>query len=189
MAGGVLHGLKVARRKPLGYNSRVTSGRPDPELRNTVGKALGRIPSGVFVLSARDENGRAAGMLASWAQQASFDPPAVCVAVGKGRPIGQMIRATERFAMSVLGDGDADLMRRFARPRPPAGDGFDGVDTLTTPAGLPVLARALAWLDCELLEILDFGGDHDLFIAKAAAGKLLRQGHSFTHVRGNGFHY
>ena len=171
----------------------MTSGPRDPELRNTVGKALGRIPSGVFILSAR-EGGNTAGMLASWAQQASFDPPAVCVAVAKGRPIGDMIRATRRLALSVLGDGDADLMRRFARPRPPAdepdnGDGFTGVETLPTPSGLPVLARALAWLDCELLDTLDFGGDHDLFVARATAGALLRQGHSFTHVRGNGFHY
>jgi flavin reductase (DIM6/NTAB) family NADH-FMN oxidoreductase RutF len=163
---------------------------PDPALRNTVGKALGRIPSGVFVLTARGADGRGAGMLASWAQQASFDPPAVCVAVAKGRPVGEMIRATRRFALSVLGDGDADLMRRFARPRPSDDGGrFDGVETLPAPSGLPVLARALAWLDCDLLDTLDFGGDHDLFVARAAAGELLRQGHSFTHVRGNGFHY
>ena len=128
-------------------------------------------------------------MLASWAQQASFDPPAVCVAVAKGRPMREMILASRRFALSVLGDGDADLMRRFARPRPPAEDNFAGVDTLAAPSGLPVLARALAWLDCELLDTLDFGGDHDLFVARATAGELLRPGHSFTHVRGNGFHY
>lgn len=181
--------MTVARRKRLGYNKPVTSGPPDPELRNTVGKALGRIPSGVFVLSASDAAGRAAGMLASWAQQASFDPPAICVAVAKGRPIGDMIRASRRLALSVLGDGDADLMRRFARHRPPGEDGFEGVETLTAPSGLPVLARALAWLDGELLDTLDFGGDHDLFIARATAGQLLRPGHSFTHVRGNGFHY
>jgi flavin reductase (DIM6/NTAB) family NADH-FMN oxidoreductase RutF len=171
--------------------------RPDPELRNTVGRALGRIPSGVFVLSARGVppgggaagDAPASGMLASWAQQASFDPPAVCVAVAKGRPMREMILASRRFALSVLGDGDADLMRRFARPRPPSEDNFAGVDTLAAPSGLPVLARALAWLDCELLDTLDFGGDHDLFVARATAGELLRQGHSFTHVRGNGFHY
>lgn len=182
--------MTVARRKRLGYNNPVTSAPRDPQLRNTVGKALGRIPSGVFVLSASDSNGRAAGMLASWAQQASFDPPAVCVAVAKDRPIGGMIRASRRLALSVLGDGDADLMRRFARPRPPGeDDGFAGVETLAAPSGLPVLARALAWLDCDLLHALDFGGDHDLFVARATAGQLLRPGDSFTHVRGNGFHY
>ena len=160
----------------------------DPELRNTVGKALGRIPSGVFVLGARHD-GRTAGMLASWAQQASFDPPAVCLAVAKDRPIREMILSSRRLALSVLGEGDADLMRRFARPRPLADDGFEGVETLTAPSGLPVLARALAWLDCELLDTLDFGGDHDLLVARAVAGEVLRPGHSFTHVRGNGFHY
>ena len=55
-------------------------------LKQTVGKALGRIPSGVFVLTAVHENRRDA-MLASWVQQVGFDPPAVSIAVAKGRPI------------------------------------------------------------------------------------------------------
>ena len=52
------------------------------ELRNTVGKALGRVPSGVFVLTASDTDHRRYAMLASWVQQAAFDPPAVCLAIG-----------------------------------------------------------------------------------------------------------
>jgi flavin reductase (DIM6/NTAB) family NADH-FMN oxidoreductase RutF len=159
------------------------------ELRPTVGKALGRVPSGVFILAARDDAGRRLGMLASWVQQAAFDPPAVSLAVGKDRPISDVIKRTRRLALSVLGDGDKDLMRHFARPRELTEDAFEGVDTLDAPSGLPLVAKALAWLDCELLDALDFAADHELLVARVSAGELLRQGHSFTHVRGNGFHY
>ena len=159
------------------------------ELRQTVGKALGRVPSGVFILAARDDAGRRLGMLASWVQQAAFDPPAVSLAVGKDRPIRDAIERTRRFELSVVGDGDKELMRHFARPREMTEDPFEGVETLVAPSGLPLVARALAWLDCELLDALDFGADHELFVARVAAGELLRPGHSFTHVRGNGFHY
>ena len=159
------------------------------ELRQTVGKALGRVPSGVFILAARDDAGRQLGMLASWVQQAAFDPPAVSLAVGKDRPIRDVIKRTRRLALSVVGEGDKELMRHFARHRDAAEDPFDGVETFVAPSGLPVVARALAWLDCELLDTLDFGADHELLIARVAAGELLRAGHSFTHVRGNGFHY
>ncbi|MBC8108463.1 MAG: hypothetical protein H7Z14_17895, partial [Anaerolineae bacterium] len=41
-----------------------------------IGKALGRIPSGVFVLTAAHAGERMA-MLASWVQQAAFEPPAI----------------------------------------------------------------------------------------------------------------
>jgi flavin reductase (DIM6/NTAB) family NADH-FMN oxidoreductase RutF len=159
------------------------------ELRNTVGKALGRVPSGVFVLTARDGDDRRYAMLASWVQQAAFDPPAVCLAIGRDRPMRETIVNTKRFALSVLGDGDKELMRRFARPRGPEDDPFEGSETFAAPSGLPIVVGALAWLDCAMIQTCDFGGDHDLLVARVTAGDLLRAGHSFTHVRGNGFHY
>lgn len=159
------------------------------QLRQTVGKALGRVPSGVFILSALDGDGRRLAMLASWVQQAAFDPPTVSLAIGRDRPIHGAIARTRRFALSVLGEGDKELMRHFARPREASEDAFDGVERLDAPSGLPLVARALAWLDCELLGTLDFAADHELLVARVSAGELLRAGHSFTHVRGNGFHY
>jgi flavin reductase (DIM6/NTAB) family NADH-FMN oxidoreductase RutF len=167
----------------------VPSAAKNEELRNTVGKALGRVPSGVFVLTARDADQRPCAMLASWVQQAAFDPPAVCLAIGKGRPMRDTIVRTGRLALSILGDGDKELMRRFARPRGPEDDALADGETFAAPSGLPVVVGALAWLDCEMIQTSDFGGDHELLIARVIAGDLLRTGHSFTHVRGNGFHY
>jgi flavin reductase (DIM6/NTAB) family NADH-FMN oxidoreductase RutF len=157
-------------------------------LRNTVGKALGRIPSGVFVLAAR-ENDRALGMLASWIQQAAFDPPAISLVLAKDRPMLDTIKRSRKFAISILGDGDKEVMRHFAKPRAPDEDSFEGIKIATAPSGPPIVARALAWLDCELIDALDFASDHELLIARVVAGDILRPGHSFTHVRGNGFHY
>ena len=161
------------------------------ELKHTVGRALGRIPSGVFVLTARDA-GRRMGMLASFVQQASFSPPAICLAVGKDRDIRDLILSTRRLALCVLAEGDTELMRRFAKARPDAAaDAFEGLDVFDAPSGLPVVARSLAWLDGEVIQTVNFGADHELFIARVTAGDLLRDdgARSFTHVRGNGFHY
>jgi flavin reductase (DIM6/NTAB) family NADH-FMN oxidoreductase RutF len=165
-----------------------TTTTKEDDLRNTVGRALGRIPSGLFVLSVLDDT-RRFGMLASWAQQAAFDPPTVSLAIAKDRPMRDTIVRTKRFALSVIAAGDSDLLRRFARQRGPEHDPFDGVDVITAPSGITVVAGALAWLDCELLQAVDFGADHDLMVARVAAGEVLRQGQSFTHVRGSGFHY
>jgi flavin reductase (DIM6/NTAB) family NADH-FMN oxidoreductase RutF len=91
--------------------------------------------------------------------------------------------------LSLADWGRKELMRRYARPRGPEDDPFTDVENFPAPSGLPVVAGALAWLDCELMQTCDFGGDHELVIARVTAGDLLRTGHSFTHVRGNGFHY
>ena len=158
------------------------------ELKNTVGRALGRIPSGVFILTARDGQ-RRMGMLASFVQQAAFDPPAICLAVGKDRDIREVICRTRRLALCVLAEGDTELMRRFAKTRPDVEDAFEGLEVFESPSGLPLVSRALSWLDCEVTQTVDFGADHELIVARVAAGDLLRDGRSFTHVRGNGFHY
>jgi flavin reductase (DIM6/NTAB) family NADH-FMN oxidoreductase RutF len=158
------------------------------ELKKTVGKALGRIPSGVFVLTAGRGEG-AVAMLASWVQQAGFEPPAVTVAVGKDRHAAGVMKDGGKFALSVVGEGDTGLMKKYARGVREGEDPFAGVATAETPGGVTVLADALAWLECEVMSVCEFGGDHEVFVARVTAGKALKEGASFTHLRGNGFHY
>ena len=121
----------------------------DPTVRNTIGKALGAVPSGVFVLStAHAPTGPfPLAMLVSWVQQVGFDPPAVCLALAKDRPIRTALEGSRRFALSVLGQADVGLLKRYARAIPVDVDPFAGVPTRLTPGGLPVLAEAVAWLD------------------------------------------
>ena len=158
------------------------------ELKQTVGKALGRIPSGVFILTAA-HGGEAAALMASWIQQAAFDPPAVSVAMAKGRPIAEVIHASRRFALSIIPDGDSSLMKRYARGVKQGEDPFAGVETIETPAGVPAMKSALAWLECRLIHTCNFGGDHDLFVGEVVAGSILHPGQAFMHQRGSGFHY
>ena len=160
----------------------------DENIEATIGRAIGRIPSGVYILTARHD-GRDEVMMASWVQQAAFQPPSVTVAVHKDRPVRQMILASKRFALAVLPQDDTSLMKKYARGVAPGEDPFAGIDVLTTPGGLTVPAGALAWLDCELTRACDFGGDHEVHVARVTAGRVLRDGKSFTHLRGNGFHY
>ena len=155
------------------------------QIKNTIGRALGRMPSGEYILTSQGAAGPVA-MLASWAQQAGFEPPAVSVAVARGRPMGAAIRSSGKMALSILAQADTTLMRHFARG---TDDALSAVKLLDRPTGAPVLAEALAYLDCALLSVCDFGGDHEIFIARVEGGDLLREGPAFTHQRGNGFHY
>ena len=158
------------------------------EFKHTVGKAIGRIPSGVFILTAA-HGGETTAMMASWVQQAAFDPPAISVAIAKARDIAQMIRASGKLAISILPDDDTTLMKRYARGIKSGEDAFAGVETLTTPGGIPALKSSLAWLEAQVLQTCDFGGDHELFVAEITAGAVLHPGPAFTHQRGSGFHY
>ncbi|HEV2293299.1 MAG TPA: flavin reductase family protein [Tepidisphaeraceae bacterium] len=161
---------------------------PD-DVKFTIGRALGRIPSGVFILTMTQENEPLA-MMVSWVQQAAFAPPSVSVAIAKERAAhAALSRPGAAFALSVLPEGDTSLMKKYARGVPAGADPFEGVRTTRTANGAVVLADALAYLECRVKASCAFDADHDVFLAEVVAGQMLNDGASFTHLRGNGFHY
>jgi flavin reductase (DIM6/NTAB) family NADH-FMN oxidoreductase RutF len=159
------------------------------DLKHAIGKALGKVPSGVYILTATDGR-ESAAMLVSWVQQAAFAPPTVSIAMAKDRPLRKLIESSgARIALCGLAKSDNGLMKKYARGIPEGRDPFDGVGTARTPAGAVYLTDALTCLECRLLESFDFGGDHDLYIAEITSGQLLKDEPPFIHVRGNAFHY
>lgn len=157
------------------------------ELKRMLGRPLGRIPSGLYVLSAVHD-GLPHAILVSWVQQAAFDPPLLTVALAKDRSIGPMIRQSGRFALSILSATDSALVKRFARSDSHA-DPFSGIATAKTPAGLPVPSESLAALECALLSSCDLPADHELLIGQPTWAKVFNDARPFLHVRGSGFHY
>ncbi len=159
-----------------------------PDIKSTIGRALGRIPSGVFILTA-EHDAQSSAMLASWVQQVAFDPPAIMISIAQDRPIAHLIKESNRLALSIIPDNDTNLMKRYARGVKPGEDPFANISTLTTPSGLRVFADAVAWLECNLIKTCTFNADHEVHLAKVTAAALLKDAPSFTHQRGSGFHY
>ncbi|MEO6811458.1 MAG: flavin reductase family protein [Isosphaeraceae bacterium] len=150
--------------------------------------ALGRVPSGLFILTARRE-GRATGMLASWVQQAGFEPPMLTVAVNRDRYVGDWIIEGGRFTLNQIPVGRKTLLRHFARGFAPEVDAFQGIAVLDKAEGGPVLADALAYLDAEVAGELS-GPDHRVILARIIGGALLDpNGEPMIHVRHHGLHY
>jgi flavin reductase (DIM6/NTAB) family NADH-FMN oxidoreductase RutF len=150
---------------------------------------LGRIPSGLFVVTWRlDEADRC--MLASWVMQAGFDPPLVSVAVGTGRSLLAAARAGVPFAVSILADSQQKLLGRFGKPPAEGEDPFAGLPVERTPAGIVVLADAAGWLECRPAgEATADGADHVVLLGRVEAGGGRPDTASLTHVRRNGLKY
>lgn len=152
--------------------------------------ALGKIPSGLYILTVRNGD-RATGMLASWVQQAGFDPPALTVAVARHRFVGDWIAESGRFTLSQLAAGSKPLIRHFGRGFEPDAPAFEGVELLgeDTARGGPVLAGAIAFLDATVAGELAVG-DHRIFLARVDGGALLgNDAEPLVHLRHNGLHY
>jgi len=161
-----------------------------PDSRNdALGAALGRIPSGLFVLALRDARGAPAGMLLSWVQQASFEPPLVTFALGRNRPLRELLDREGRFSISILAKEDRGLAGVFARTAEPEGKGpFDQIAVASTRSGLPYLAGALAYVEGRVRQRVP-SGDHVLYFGEIEAGAALRDAEPAVHVRRSGFQY
>ncbi len=150
-----------------------------------VGKALGRVPSGLYVITAKCDDKEDA-VLASWVNQCSFDPPAVSIVLGTVRSARLLVEGSNAFTINVLGKDDNALLKHFSRP--PEDDMFKGVKTKRGAHGIRVLSDAVSYLECEVVNSV-FSGDHVIYIGEIVGGKMLKGGDPYIHTRSSGFNY
>jgi flavin reductase (DIM6/NTAB) family NADH-FMN oxidoreductase RutF len=156
------------------------------ESRNLMLAALGRIPSGLFILTVKHGDADT-GMLASWVQQCSFDPPQVSVAVRRDRDVNGWLTPDAAFVLNILDDSQTDMIVHFGRGFALDAPAFTGLEVERQHSG-PVLCEALAFLECRVVA-RHAAGDHDLLIARLVGGRVLNDGHPMVHIRKNGSHY
>jgi flavin reductase (DIM6/NTAB) family NADH-FMN oxidoreductase RutF len=149
--------------------------------------ALGRIPSGLFVLSVRHPEQETA-MLTSWVQQCSFDPPQISVALRKDRDVLDRLTDGVAFVLNILPEGAKELVRHFGKGFDPGQPAFEGVRVSREREPAPVLLDAHAYLSCRVVGRCD-AGDHVLVIARVQGGAVLNEGKPTVHVRKNGLKY
>ncbi|MCA2507376.1 MAG: diflavin flavoprotein [Microcystis sp. M54BS1] len=134
-------------------------------------KAIGRISSGLYIITTK-KGDRSGAMVASWVTQASFDPPGFTVAVAKDRAIESLMQVGDQFILNILEEGNYQtLMKHFLKRFGPGEDRFAGVNTRTANNGSPILADALAYLECEVVSRMECA-DHWIVYNKVTDGRV-----------------
>jgi len=158
-------------------------------LDNDLDKALGRISGGLYIITAR-KGGTSSAMLASWVAQASFKPLGITIAVAKDRAIESFMHIGDRFVLNVLEEDNYQaLMRHFLKRFPPGADRFAGVKTYAASNESPILAEALAYLECEVVSRMECS-DHWIVYSTVDAGRVSNPDSlAAVHHRKVGNHY
>jgi len=159
----------------------------DGDTQKQLAAALGRVASGLFILTAGDGT-RETGMLVSWVMQAGFDPPALTLALKKGRYVNDWLTEGAVFVLNILDADQTDMVAHFGRGFGPGEPAFANLDVDRTPGRPPVLRETLACLECQVVSRQPLS-DHDLLIAHVTGGKMLGEGQPMVHVRKSGAHY
>ena len=171
----------------------VPPGTPGHRDLDPVEQAMHELPYGIYIVGSV-EDGQANGMIADWVMQVSFEPRLVAVAFEHDSRSLRRIDANRAFTINLLSADQhgLELARHFLQPtegakiRGRSADAaarqhhkLDGVDHRLTASGCPVLEEGLAWLECEVEQLLP-AGDHTLVIGRVIDGAVTGAGDPLT---------
>lgn len=139
---------------------------------------VGHLASGVTVVTTRTPEG-GFGMTASSVTSLSVNPPMILVCLHRASSTTTAVSRSGRYAVNILGQGDEYLAQQFAAP---SQDKFAGIGLVRSDLDVPLLADALAHIECEVAEEVT-GGTHAIFLGRVTAAKATG-GSPLTYFRG-----
>jgi flavin reductase (DIM6/NTAB) family NADH-FMN oxidoreductase RutF len=117
--------------------------------------AMRRLTGGVSVITAgrgRDISGMTVTSVASL----SVEPPALIISINREASSWPLIRRHGFFGVNILNADQLDIAERFTGKDGLKGAArFAGADWFTRASGVPLLAGALAAIDCEVEEVVE----------------------------------
>lgn len=141
--------------------------------------AMGHFVTGVTVVTTAHD-GVPFGASVSAFSSLSAEPPMLLVCLNRTSETGAAIEEVGDFTVNLLSDTQSDLAMRFASR---SSAKFDGVALTSTPGDHPVLAGALGWVRCKVVDT-SYGGTHRILIAQAIAAEVT-DGNPLTYFRGS----
>lgn len=137
---------------------------PRPADSTAFRRVLGHFASGITVITATLDGGRAGFTCQSFAS-VSLDPPLVAFFASSDSRAWATIRQAGKCAVNVLAYSQENIARVFATS---GADKFRDVAIGTSPNGSPLLDGVIAWMDCDVETVFN-AGDHDGVIARVTS--------------------
>jgi len=124
-------------------------------------EVMGNFATGITVVTTRGRDGQTYGLTVNAFTSVSLDPVLILVCFDNRLSSLQHFKDSRKFGISILSSSQEEHSRLFAKKdsERPASIYFEG------PVGQPLLKNALAYLECETVEIYP-GGDHQIFLGK-----------------------
>jgi flavin reductase (DIM6/NTAB) family NADH-FMN oxidoreductase RutF len=125
-----------------------------------------RVPSPVVVVTAtgrRDGRTETRGITIGSFTSVALDPPLVSLNVARESRMYEVMETCSRFAVNVLGEGQAHLAKRFAVPGLSGEEQFEAVSYVRDAHGTPMLDGVSARLHCTIHDSMP-AGDKVLYV-------------------------
>jgi flavin reductase (DIM6/NTAB) family NADH-FMN oxidoreductase RutF len=128
-------------------------------------RVMGHFATGVTVVTTVRGDGAPCGLTVSAVSSVSLNPTLILVCLDNGSESNRCLGTSGHFAVNVLAEGTGEaIARRFAGKE----DKFQGIAHQARATGAPVLADALAWMDCRVVQSVP-AGDHTIYVGEVMA--------------------
>ena len=127
--------------------------------------ALRMIPYGIYVLTSESKDGKVAASTVNWVTQTAFQPPLVVVGVKADSGAHSIIKDSKVFALNILGKDQKGQAFTFFKPLEREGNNIGGEPFRNGSLGAPILERAAAFIECQLVDTIE-KGDHSIFVGE-----------------------
>lgn len=142
---------------------------------------LGRVPTGVSVITTKNAEGRLDGVTVGSFASLSLDPPLVLWSLDRKANCFDAFTACTHFAVNVLAEDQTDLSRVFATKEERPWESL--AHEPATKTGAPLFPGCCAYLECAM-ESIHAGGDHDIFIGRVLRLEAAAAGRPLLHFGG-----
>ena len=142
-------------------------------------QVLGHFPTGVTVITAVND-GVPAGMAVGSFASLSLEPPQVLFCAGHSSTTWPKIQQAGAFCVNILSETQEDVCRVFASK---AEDKFAEIGWKRSGTGSPLLEGVLAYIDCEIAQVVA-SGDHDVVVGAVRELEVLHEGGPLLFFRG-----
>lgn len=142
-------------------------------------RALGHFAAGVTVVTTKLADGQAVGITVTAFSSLSLDPPLALICIDKRARIHDRLQVGNAFAVNMLAQDQEFVSRRFASSEP---DQFREIGYRDGTTGVPLIAGAIATVECRITELLP-GGDHTIVIGTVEATSVA-EGKPLLYFRG-----
>ena len=115
------------------------------------------------------------GMTVSSFTVLSLTPAQVLISLAQSARTHELVTLSHSFGISILSAKQQDISERFAGRTPEEQDRLAGLETFTMTSGAPLIAGALAHLDCRVATSFTVG-TNTIFIGDVLATKSIEDG-------------
>ena len=124
--------------------------------------AFGCFPSGVTIVTLKDEKNNPTGITVSSFSSLSLNPPLCLFSIGKEQASRPLFEKTDHFVINVLCAKQEDIAWQFAKP---VENKFENVSYTESENGMPIINGNIAHFCCKKWALYE-GGDHIIIVGE-----------------------